>query len=794
MNYELKDIAKIVGGEVLQEFKPHSIHSVFIDSRSFHGQSHALFIAIKGDNHNANNFIEELYQNGQRSFIVSDDIDLTVFPEANVVLVSDGIQALQKIAQHHRQQVNIPIIGITGSNGKTIVKEWLYHVLKDNYNICRSPKSYNSQIGVPLSVLQLRSDHTLGLFEAGISQPGEMNILESIISPTLGVLTHIGSSHQENFKDQAELKSEKTLLFKNCEFISFEDNTLRISDTQIEGDHAKLMIQENDEIHSIEIPFSDEAAIQNSLTVAKVARSLGLSWESISLKLKDLPSIALRLELLDGVYNSKIINDTYNSDVSGLEIALGQLQKMAGKQKSVILSSIQKDQGALEKTYQTIFSLLNQANLDRLILIGDDISKFKHLYSGSQIANYTNIDAALNELHAEEFKDHWILIKGARKFRFERLLEVFENTPHSTRLEIKLDHLSHNLKSFKALLSPNTKLMCMVKAMAYGSGEHEVVKHLADQRIDYFGVAYTVEGIKIREAGIDIPVMVMNSDQVNFSKLIDHQLEPVIYSLNQLDDFIRVLIKKQITAYPIHIEFDTGMHRLGFEAGDIQELSNMILSQPEVKVKSIFSHLAAADDPEAKDLTKSQIAQFEQWSSNLQEKLDYPVMRHICNSSGISHYPEAHFDMVRLGLGLYGLSDDTNLKLKPVSSLKTTITQIKTVKAGDGVGYGFSDKLKQDGKIGIIPIGYADGLKRQLSNGQGRLLHTKTQQLLPIIGRVCMDMTMLNLGDVSVEEGDEIEIFGEQQAVEDFAKMMDTIAYEALTSVSNRVKRIYISE
>ncbi len=792
--YDLENIAEIVDGQILNYENSYPVHSVFIDSRSFHGQESALFIAIKGGNHNANDFVDELYDAGQRAFIISESIETKRFPEAHFIQVDDGLSALQKIAQHHREQFNIPVIGITGSNGKTIVKEWLYHVLKENYNICRSPKSYNSQVGVPLSILQLRPDHTLGIFEAGISKPGEMQTLQRIIQPTHGVLTHIGSSHLENFEDLNQLKKEKSLLFKDSELISYEDDTLHVESVKIEDNTAVIHVIEGTDKRTVKIPFTDDAAIRNSLTIMKVARAFNCPWSTIIEHMADLPPIALRLELLDGINNSKIINDAYNSDVGGLSMALNQLNKMATGKKAVILSSIQRDRGSAETTYEAVFDFLNQASLDRLILIGDDIAAFKHLYNGSHLEHYSSLDDAIPTIDPLTFSNSWILIKGARKFRFERLLEIFENTPHNTRLEINLNHLTHNLTAYKSLLKKDTKLMCMVKAMAYGAGEHEVLRHLADQRIDYFGVAYTVEGIKIREAGIEIPVMVMNSDRANFSKLIDHRLEPVIYSLNQLDDFIRVLIQKQLTAYPIHLELDTGMHRLGFDEEDLQELSNQILSQPEVKVSSIFSHLAAADDPSERHSTLKQIEKFKVWSNLLIEKLNYPIQRHICNSSGISHYPEAHFNMVRLGLGLYGLAGDSGLNLKPVSSLKTKITQIKTVKAGEGVSYGLTDKLSKDGQIGIIPIGYADGLKRQLSNGKGRLIHCKTGQQLPIIGKVCMDMTMLSIGDLSIEEGDDIEIFGEQQSVMDFAAMMDTIAYEALTSVSSRVKRIYISE
>lgn len=792
MRYTLAEIAQAVGGELVGS-PDKIIQHIVIDSREYYGQSNSLFIAIKGPNHDAHDYVDKVNEMGISCFIISKTEHLKQHKNASYILVDDCLKALQNLAKHHRELFKGQVIGITGSAGKTIVKEWLYFLLKKHYNICRSPKSYNSRVGVPLSLLQILSEHNLALIEAGISKPGEMAVLEEMIQPDIGVLTNIGRAHLHNFVGQKELEAEKKSLFKNTDQLIYQavPQDLALTNCVSENNQTQLSFDDNGTEEIVTIPFTDEASIENAHTVVLCCRHLGISWPDLRLNLINLPPIALRLEIVDGRHNCKIINDAYNSDINGLQIALSHLKKMASGRKSVILSSLQLDNSNPQLAYEKVFELLNRYEIDNLIGVGDEINTHMDLFLGKQSSIYPTTEALLNNIDIDDFRDEWILVKGARSFAFERVTALLEDKPHATYLEVNLRHLAHNLTQFKALLKPRTKIMAMVKAMSYGSGSHEIARHLEHQQIDYFGVAYTTEGIALRESGVTCPIMVMNSDPGNFGAMIEHNLEPAIFSLTQLDRFIRELLMLKRKQYPIHVELDTGMHRLGFEEDQIHDLCDMLQAQPEVRIASVFSHLAGSEDPHLIPQTEDQIKRFESWSDIIQNELGDTFIRHICNSSGIINFPHAHFDMVRLGIGMHGILQN-KLELLNTSSLFTKITQVKILKSGQGVGYGFTDIVDQDTQIAIIPIGYADGFSRTLSNGKGAVYHSKSGKLLPTIGKVCMDMTMINTLGEDVQEGDHIEIFGAHLKVTDLANCMDTIPYELLSGISSRVRRKFI--
>jgi len=792
MRYTLQEVAQIVGGDLTGDGSAVIQHTV-IDSREFYGQSQSLFIAIKGPNHDAHDYIKPVYNGGIMCYVISDKEKILPFKGANYIIVDNCLTALQDLARYHRQQFTGQLIGITGSAGKTIVKKWLYFLLKSHFNICRSPKSYNSRVGVPLSLLQILPEHNLALIEAGISKPGEMAVLKEMIRPDWGILTNIGNAHLHNFEDQAALEAEKRSLFDAVDVLIDHTQPTELSLEHIEQDttKSKLQFSDNGVLHTIDTPFTDDASIENIYTAVLCCRQLGVPWQDLKRNIPQLPPIALRLEIVEGQHNCKIINDAYNSDINGLQIALSQLKKMSSGKKTVILSSLQLDNSNPEQAYKKVFDLVNQYKVDRLITVGEDIGSYMDWFGGRQSSIYPSTEALLNNLDISEFKDEWILVKGARVYAFERITALLEDKPHSTYLEVNLKHLGSNLNKFKGLLHPKTHIMAMVKAMSYGSGSHEIARYLEHHQIDYFGVAYTTEGIALRQSGISAPIMVMNSDPGNFAAMIEHNLEPAIFSLAQLDRFVRELLMQKRKQYPVHIELDTGMRRLGFEQADISRLCEMLLAQPEVRVASVFTHLAGADEHNLLDSTQQQIDYFEVWSEQIERILGRSFMRHVCNTAGIVNYPKAHYDMVRLGIGLHGIPT-TDLPLKNTSSLVTKITQVKTVPSGSGVGYGYTDKVNDSTTIAIIPIGYADGFSRILSNGKGFVYHTKTGKLLPTIGRVCMDMTMINTLGEDIQEGDHIEIFGSHLPVTQLSEWMDTIPYEILSGISSRVRRKYL--
>ncbi|GAB4347648.1 MAG: bifunctional UDP-N-acetylmuramoyl-tripeptide:D-alanyl-D-alanine ligase/alanine racemase [Flammeovirgaceae bacterium] len=813
-----------------------------IDSRKITQVAQAVFFALKGERRNGHDFVHEVYAKGVRKFVIEKEWSFlsNQYKDADFYVVDNVLFALQMWAQKHREKFNIPVIGITGSNGKTIVKEWLFSLLETDYQVVKSPKSYNSQIGVPLSVAQINDSHELGIFEAGISRVGEMENLFRVIQPTIGILTNIGTAHDEGFTDKSQKLREKCLLFQKCQKIVYpaDDELIRAyfegvksSNPSIEliswgtSDKAVLryQIQEvlpNKQLLSlyyqqhtfqVAVPFGDKASLENCLSCMAGLLALGYSGERFEKKISLLQTrsnhLGMRLELKKGTKNCLLIDDSYNNDLAGLTVALDFLvQQDDLRPRTIILSEMLEAKHHDENLYTQIFSLLKSKNIKRLIGVGQELFKYSSIFQGIKTEFFQNTDTLINALQNKQlyFEDEIILIKGARKFAFERIVSFLEQKVHGTRLEINLDALTHNLNFYKSLLKPQTKMMVMVKAFGYGSGSMEVARLLQYHLVDYLGVAYTDEGVILRENGIRLPIMVMNPSAETFSKLVEYKLEPEIYSFRQLEAFLD-FIKEQnfqddLLPYSVHLNIDTGMARLGFIKKDIPKLLEILhQNRSFVKLASIYSHLAAADESIHEEFTKKQIADFESISNEIINKFTLPnhyqPLRHILNSPGITRFPNAQFDMVRLGIGLYGIevNDFYQSSLKVVSTLKTNISQIKYLQKGETVGYGRKGIAQFEiTKIGTIAIGYADGFSRAFSRGVGKVW--VNGKLAPVIGNVCMDMTMIDLTGIDVQEGDEIVIFGEQLPIQKLADSIHTIPYEILTNVSDRVKRVFYSE
>lgn len=823
MTYSISEIAKVLNIKEIQN-TDLSISHLLIDSREIFDPEQTLFFALKTPNNDGHKFVEELYQTGVRNFVVQ-----SIYPEwnhlegANLLQVKDPLIALQRVATFHRKHFNIPVISVAGSNGKTIVKEWIYQMLASEKNIIRSPRSYNSQLGVPLSVWQLNENSELGLFEAGISMPNEMTRLQKIIQPTIGVFTNIGDAHQENFRDLRQKCLEKLELFVNCDVIICEEGN-KLLDECLEltclsqksftwsynnRSNSPLLIskvkKEEGQSHitysflglpfTVELPFSDDASIENVTNSIAVALYLTTPIKTIQEKVKHLEPVAMRLDVRKGKNNNTIVNDTYNSDINSLKIALsflGQQSATESSKRTLILSDILQSGFSDEALYQSVSDLASSANIGRVIGIGPHISKHKKLFANIPHIFFDSTEDFINSGIWNEFHEETILLKGSRDFQFERITELIEQKNHETVLDINLDAILHNYKFYRSKMNPETKIICMVKADAYGSGSEEVAKILQYHKCDYFAVAIAEEGVVLRRAGIKTPIIVLNPEVAGFNQLFESNLEPEVYNFRILDAFIKEAQRRGVSNYPIHIKMDTGMHRLGFIYDDLPLLTERLNSQGALKVKSVFSHLAASESWTFDNFTTDQIALFKKQATALQSGLDYPVWKHILNSAGIERFPEEQMDMVRLGISLYGISASGLDGLLNVCTLKTTILQIKHLQKGETVGYGRKGKLDHDASIATIRIGYADGLSRQFGNRVGQVL--VGGHLVPIIGNVCMDLSMIEITGLDVKEGDEVIIFGDQLSVTEQAQKINTIPYELLTSVSARVRKIYFRE
>lgn len=822
MKYSILKIASILGIKN-QNIAEGEISLLLTDSRKLSSPQETLFFAIETKQNDAHKFISDLYGSGVRNFVVTKLFpEWKSFTDVNFLKVTNTLHALQKLAAYHRKQFSIPVIGITGSNGKTIVKEWLYQLLEEDYNITRSPRSYNSQTGVPLSVWEMTENTTLAIFEAGISQPDEMKYLEPVIRPTIGVFTKLGEAHQENFSSQQQKCMEKMELFVNSNvFIYEEDNKIinQSADRMVlsqksfcwsrKDPDAPLYIRKTEKngkkttIHysflnfeySVSIPFTDEASIENAISCLAVMLYLNVKPGTISERMMKLEPVAMRLDVRQGKNNCTIINDTYNSDINSIKIALDFQQQRKVEQslkKTLIISDILQT-GLLPKSlYKHVAELVQQSGIEKLIGIGHDICENSEVFTVREKHFFRSTEDFIRSNTWKEFENELILLKGARRYHFEQINELLEQRIHETVLEVDLDALVHNFNFYKSRISPQTKLICMVKANGYGAGAVEIAKTLQYHRCAYFAVAVAEEGIELRKEGISTPIIVLNPEVNGFEELFSKDLEPEVYNFRILDAFIREAERRGITNYPIHLKIDTGMHRLGFLPAQIPELLERLKSQKGLKVKSVFSHLAASESWMFDSFTQEQIDIIDVAHREIGEKLGYPVWKHILNSAGIERFINAQWDMVRLGIGLYGVSASGLNGLKNVSTLKTTILQIQEIPNHETVGYGRKEALNRDAKIATIRIGYADGLDRKSGNRKGKVWING--KYAPIVGNVCMDLCMIDITGIDAKEGDPVIVFGENRPVLEVAESIDTIPYEILTSISPRVKRIYVKE
>ncbi len=813
MNYTTKEIADITNSKLIGNANL-CVKNIAFDSRNIYSTSDTAFLAITTSKNSGENYIAPVVEKGINIIISENKID--DFKDVTWIITENTISFLQKLAKYHFHQFsNLKTIGITGSNGKTVVKEWLYQSLWDEYKTVKSPKSFNSQIGLPISLLQINPEHQLGIFEVGISKPQEMQKLEEIFSPNIGILTHIGSAHIANFENENQLVDEKITLFKNSEIIIYNgDNELVFK--LINGlysskklisfglkNHNSLKIISDWKDRSTEINVSyfgeefsfpanqrDEATLSNALCIIAVLKELGFENTKIVEKLNNLKSVEMRLESVNGIRNNLIINDSFNLDLDSLKIAYQFIKEYNKPEKVLVLTDFVEGLKS-NAFYEEVAQLTNEQRFNKILLIGKEISLYQNLFN-AETFTFGNTKELIDSLKINQIENSLILLKGARKFEIEKLKTVLELQKHDTVLEINLNAILHNINVHKSLLKPETKMMAMVKAFSYGLGGYEIAEFLQHHHIDYLGVAYVDEGVDLRKNGITSPIMVMNPEQHSYSTIIDYNLEPEIYSFRVLDLFCEQLQQKGFDGkYPIHIKIETGMHRLGFKEDEVDELIQKLNSK-NVIVKSVFSHLSTSDDLSESDYVMQQINIFQNVTDKVISKLNYKPILHILNSSGIVNYSDFQYDMVRIGIGMVGISYNPDIKklLHNAVSFKTVISQISHVKKGESVGYNRRFKAEEDTTIATIPVGYADGIPRLIGNKVGNV--GVNHQLVPIVGNICMDMMMLDLKNMSVKEGDEVIIFNSNPTLEMFAECCKTIPYEVLTSISRRVKRIYI--
>ena len=825
MSYSIEQIAEIIGARRVGNV-PAAIDWLLTDSRSLSFPEDTLFFALATKRNDGARYIPELYVRGVRNFVLTEDAFQQMEApqdDANYLLVSQPLKALQKLAEHHRSRFQIPVIGITGSNGKTVVKEWLHQLLSPDRVTVRSPRSYNSQIGVPLSVWRMDERDELAILEAGISQPGEMKALEAIIKPTIGILTNIGGAHQENFFSLQDKCQEKLDLFKGCDVLIYNgddefisgcvaksllpareiawsrrdmERPLYISKIEKHEDHTDIHYRYLEMDHAYTLPFIDDASIENSLHCLAACLYLMVPTAHIAERMAHLEPVAMRLEVKEGKDGCLLINDSYSADLASLDIALDFLYRRSlsdNLKRTVILSDLLETGQNGSLLYREVAQLLESRHVERIIGVGKELSAYADRF-GMEKVFFPDTEALCAALRAGKLRlsREIVLIKGARRFGFDALAELLEKKVHETILEVNLGALVENLNYYRSLLRPGVKMTCMVKASAYGAGSHEVAKTLQEHRVDYLAVAVADEGAELRKAGITTNILIMNPEMTAFKTMFDNHLEPEVYSFQLLDALVREAEKSGITNYPIHIKIDTGMHRLGFLPDEIPQLIERLKAQDAVIVRSVFSHMVGSDSDWFDNFTRRQIALFEEAYGQLQAAFSHKILRHICNSAGIERFPDAQFDMVRLGIGLYGINPITNAVMHNVSSLYTTILQIHDVPAEDTVGYSRKGILSRPSRIAALPIGYADGLNRHLGNGRAYCL--VNGQRAPYVGNICMDVCMIDVTDIDCKEGDRVEIFGDHLPVTVLSDALDTIPYEVLTSVSTRVKRVYYQD
>ena len=821
MKYSIEKVTTLIGARRYGHSEGN-IRWLLTDSRSLCFPEETLFFALKTQRNDGHRYVDDLYRRGVRHFVVEqvpEHYD-TIYPEADFLRVPHTLAALQRLAERHRDEFDVPIVGITGSNGKTMVKEWLYQLMLPSQKIVRSPRSYNSQIGVPLSVWLLNEQTEVGIFEAGISQPGEMYALRDIIQPTIGVLTSLGAAHQENFRSMEEKCMEKLELMHDTEamvYCSDNDTVSRcIRRMQYKGekiawsqcdDQAALFVKEvavkspntrityiwQQEENCFSIPFIDEASIENAITCAAVALHLGLTPGQLADRMPKLEPVAMRLEVKEGQRGCVLINDSYNSDINSLDIALDFMNRREPSKKTLILSDIFQTGSSPEALYAQVSELLVKRGINKFIGIGPELTAQADRIQIADKQFFMDVPHFLSSEAFTNLRNELILLKGARSFGFDQITEQLEQKVHETILEVNLNAVVENLNYFRSFLKPETKMVCMIKADGYGAGAVEIAKTLQDQRVDYLAVAVADEGVTLRKAGITANIMIMNPEMTAFKTMFDYDLEPEVYSFRLMDALIKAARKEGITGWPVHIKFDTGMHRLGFDpVDDIFKLVDRLKHQNAIIPRSVFSHFVGSDSDGFDDFSAQQFALFEEGSRKLQEVFTHKILRHMDNSAGIEHFPERQMDMCRLGIGLYGVDPRDNHILHTVSTLKTTILQMRHVPAGETVGYSRKGTIERDSVIAAIPIGYADGLNRHLGNRHGYCL--VNGQKAEYVGNICMDVAMIDVTDIPCREGDQVEIFGEHLPVTVLSDALDTIPYEVLTGVSNRVKRVYFQD
>lgn len=823
MEYTIEKITTLIGARRLGTAEA-TISWLLTDSRSLCFPESTLFFALRSERNDGHKYIPELYNRGVRNFVVSSTLQNAAdYADANFLKVTDVLSALQRLAERHRDEFDIPVVGITGSNGKTMVKEWLYQLLSPSMTITRSPRSYNSQIGVPLSVWLLNENTQVALLEAGISEVGEMDALQDIIQPTIGVLTSLGAPHQENFRSLEEKCMEKLMLFKNASFIAYNTDdavvsrcvrrssfkaskigwsrenpseALYIKNVSSGTDATTILYVYKGKEASYRLPFIDEASVECSFACAAIALHLGITAEQLDERMATLDPVAMRLEVKEGIHGCTLINDTYNSDINSLDIALDFMNRRPdqnGQRRTLILSDIYQSGETQQRLYEKVSELALNRGVQKFIGIGSVLKANASAIHVPECHFFEDVQSFVDSDVFRSLHDELILVKGSRAFGFDYIAELLEQKVHETILEVNLNALVDNFNYYRSLMKPETKLVCMVKADAYGAGAVEVSKTLQDHRVDYLAVAVADEGVTLRKNGITCNIIIMNPEMTAFKTMFDYDLEPEVYSFRLMDALIRAAEKEGITNYPVHIKLDTGMHRLGFDPDkDIDEVIGRLKHQNAIIPRSVFSHFVGSDSDGFDDFSASQFEKFQRAADKLQAAFGHKILRHIANSAGIEHFPERQLDMCRLGIGLYGVNPRNNNMINNVSTLKTTILQMRTVPADETVGYSRKGKLSQDSVIAAIPIGYADGLDRHLGNGRGYCMVNGCKA--PYVGNICMDVAMIDVTGINCNEGDMVEIFGNNLPVTVLSDVLDTIPYEVLTSVSNRVKRIYLME
>lgn len=825
MNFRLSEIATIVGGELIGTNGDLCIEQLSTDSRTIISGKSTLFFALLTNKNDGHNFIKSAIEKGVRSFVVSTlPSDLEEPQELTFIKVGDTLKALQTLAIHVRSLFRGKTIGITGSNGKTIVKEWLNELLSPEINTVRSPKSFNSQIGVPISICMADNKHELAIWEAGISQIGEMERLETIIKPEIGIFTNIGEAHQANFKSLEEKVDEKMKLFKQTKALIVcrdqqliwttasrlsketgmcifdwstkdEQATIFVETIEVTPEGTGIVARYGEKWYAFSIPFSDPASIEDACHCLATLAYLGIDSDKVLTRFSTLQPVAMRLEIKEAINNCLLVNDSYNTDINSLEIATNTLNQQASKgllSKTLILSDIFQSSEPDDQLYSKVAQLVKQCGITRFIGVGPSLSKYKSLFP-NDAQFFNNTENLLDQIEFIKFNHEAILLKGARDFHFDQVASVLQAKVHETVLEIDMSAMVYNLNYFRSKLKRSTKMTVMVKAFSYGTGMAEVARLLEYHQVDCLAVAIADEGVSLRKSGIKMPIMVMNPEDDSFDLMIEYGLEPNIYSTSVLTKFLRAAKRNAVVGFPIHIKVDTGMKRLGFETcDDMRKVAEVLAPNPELHIKSVFSHLVGSDDAMHDDFTLGQIAKFKELSSSLIEACGYSIDRHILNSAGIERFPEYQFEMVRLGIGLYGISALGDDKLMNVSTLKTTISQIRMIKKGESIGYGRKSYASRDMKIAVIPIGYADGMNRHLSNGVGTVW--VNGDIAHIIGNICMDMCMIDITDCQAKEGDKVIVFGKEHQASIMADTLGTIPYEIFTSISQRVKRVYFQE